>query len=268
MRLVQFVDRDKSRKVAVVSDDGKREFCIKHGAVGVINRNHFAHWGRMPDTADAKAYGEWAKGARAFGKAIWDPIDLTSRMTGIGVGVALVILTLDTMCCNLAANLVGPAYDFSSLWPKGISYRTGGLITATIAIVMMPWKILATTQGYIFTWLVGYSALLGPVAGILMVDYFFIRGTRLDSRELFDESGEYSYTGGWNIAAVVALAIGVLPNLPGFLHTAFPAVFPNVPAFFNTLYTYAWFVGLALASTVYGTWMKLRRSPGASMASA
>ncbi len=137
-----------------------------------------------------------------YGKAIWDPIDLTSRMTGIGVGLALVILTLDTMCCNLAANLVGPAYDFSSLWPKGISYRAGGMITATIAIVMMPWKILATTQGYIFTWLVGYSALLGPVAGILMVDYFLIRGTRLDPRELFDERGEYSYTGGWNIGAV------------------------------------------------------------------
>ncbi|CAG4892996.1 NCS1 family nucleobase:cation symporter-1 [Paraburkholderia saeva] len=198
-----------------------------------------------------------------YGKAIWDPIDLTSRMTGIGVGIALVILTLDTMCCNLAANLVGPAYDFSSLWPKGISYKTGGMITATIAIVMMPWKILATTQGYIFTWLVGYSALLGPVAGIMMVDYFLIRGTRLDHHELFDENGEYAYTGGWNIAAVVALVTGVLPNLPGFLHTAFPAAFPNVPEMFNTLYTYAWFVGLALAAIVYGVWMKLgkRASP-------
>ncbi|WP_233808039.1 NCS1 family nucleobase:cation symporter-1 [Paraburkholderia sp. HP33-1] len=203
-----------------------------------------------------------------YGNAIWDPIDLTSRMTGIGVGVALIILTLDTMGCNLAANLVGPAYDFSSLWPKRVSYRTGGLMTASLAIVMMPWKILATTQGYIFVWLVGYSALLGPVAGIMMVDYFFIRGTRLNQRELFDENGEYSYTGGWNMAAVVALAIGVLPNLPGFLHTAFPASFPNVPAFLNTLYTYAWFVGLVLASIVYGTWMKLRRSAGASMANA
>jgi NCS1 family nucleobase:cation symporter-1 len=203
-----------------------------------------------------------------YGKAIWDPIDLTSRMTGIGVGVALIILTLDTMSCNLAANLVGPAYDFSSLWPKGISYRVGGMITAFIAIVMMPWKILATTQGYIFTWLVGYSALLGPVAGILMVDYFLIRGTRLNTRELFNENGEYSYTGGWNIAAVVALLVGVLPNLPGFLHTAFPASFPNVPAFFNTLYTYAWFVGLALASIVYGAWMKMGKRPTARIASA
>src|SRR5260370_4649496 len=156
-------------------------------------------------------------------------------MTGTGVGIALWILTLATMCCNLAANLVGPAYDFSSLWPKGITYRVGGMITATIAIVMMPWKILATTQGYIFTWLVGYSALLGPVAGILMVDYFLIRGTRLDARELFDEKGEYSYAGGWNIAAVVALLIGVLPNPPPFLPTHFPATFPNVPATFNTL---------------------------------
>lgn len=203
-----------------------------------------------------------------YGKAIWDPIDLTSRMTGIGVGVALIILTLDTMSCNLAANLVGPAYDFSSLWPKGITYRVGGMITACIAIVMMPWKILATTQGYIFTWLVGYSALLGPVAGILMVDYFLIRRTRLDTRELFNENGEYSYTGGWNMAAVVAMLVGVLPNLPGFLHTAFPASFPNVPDFFNTIYTYAWFVGLALASIVYGAWMKLGKSPSPRIARA
>ncbi|MGF6602598.1 NCS1 family nucleobase:cation symporter-1 [Paraburkholderia sp. GAS448] len=203
-----------------------------------------------------------------YGQAIWDPIDLTSRMTGIGVGIALIILTLDTMCCNLAANLVGPAYDFSSLWPKGISYKAGGMITATIAIVMMPWKILATTHGYIFTWLVGYSALLGPVAGIMMVDYFLIRGTRLDHRELFDENGEYAYTGGWNIAAVVALAIGVLPNLPGFLNTAFPAAFPNVPDVFKTLYTYAWFVGLALAAVVYGVWMKLDKSASPRIARA
>lgn len=203
-----------------------------------------------------------------YGKAIWDPIDLTSRMEGIGVGIALVILTLDTMCCNLAANLVGPAYDFSSLWPKGISYKAGGLITTTLAIVMMPWKILATTQGYIFTWLVGYSALLGPVAGILMVDYFLIRGTRLDPDQLFEENGEYAYTNGWNRAAVIALLAGVLPNLPGFLNIAFPSAFPSVPDAFKALYTYAWFVGLAIAALVYGVLMKLGKSRRPSIASA
>ena len=120
------------------------------------------------------------------------------------------------------------------------------MITATIAIVMMPWKILETTQGYIFTWLIGYSALLGPVAGILIVDYYLIRGTRLDTRELFDEHGEYSYTRrlehrprssrSWSACCRIC---------PGFLNAAFPASFPNVPAIFKTLYTYAWFVGLA-----------------------
>ena len=99
----------------------------------------------------------------------------------------------------------------------------------------------------------------------MMVDYFFIRGTRLDSRELFDENGEYSYSNGWNMAAVGALVVGVLPNLPGFLHTAFPASFAGVPAVFNTIYTYAWFVGLVLAAVVYGCWMKLRGSPRAGM---
>ncbi|WP_321935935.1 NCS1 family nucleobase:cation symporter-1 [Paraburkholderia sp. J8-2] len=203
-----------------------------------------------------------------YGKAIWDPIDLTSRMEGVGVGIALVILTLDTMCCNLAANLVGPAYDFSSLWPKAISYKAGGLITAGIAIVMMPWKILATTQGYIFTWLVGYSALLGPVAGILIVDYFLVRGTRLNTAELFEENGEYAYSNGWNMAAVIALVLGVLPNLPGFLNTAFPNAFPSVPDAFKSIYTYAWFVGLAIAAIVYGVMMKLGKSRRPSVASA
>ncbi|QGZ58935.1 NCS1 family nucleobase:cation symporter-1 [Paraburkholderia acidiphila] len=203
-----------------------------------------------------------------YGKAIWDPIDLTSRMEGVGVGIALVILTLDTMCCNLAANLVGPAYDFSSLWPKAISYKAGGLITAGLAIVMMPWKILATTQGYIFTWLVGYSALLGPVAGILIVDYFLVRGTRLNTAELFEENGEYTYSNGWNMAAVIALVLGVLPNLPGFLNTAFPGVFASVPDAFKSIYTYAWFVGLAIAAIVYGVMMKLGKSRRPSVASA
>ncbi|ADG20210.1 NCS1 family nucleobase:cation symporter-1 [Paraburkholderia atlantica] len=203
-----------------------------------------------------------------YGKAIWDPIDLTSRMEGVGVGIALVILTLDTMCCNLAANLVGPAYDFSSLWPKGISYKAGGLITAAIAIGMMPWKILATTQGYIFTWLVGYSALLGPVAGILIVDYFLIRRTRLDTAQLFEEDGEYAYSNGWNPAAVIALLAGVLPNLPGFLNIAFPNAFPGVPDAFKSIYTYAWFVGLAIAAVVYGALMKLGKSRRATVASA
>jgi nucleobase:cation symporter-1, NCS1 family len=191
-----------------------------------------------------------------YGKAIWDPVDLSSRMQGTAVLVALIILLIDTVSVNLAANLVGPAYDFSALSPSRISYRVGGYITASIAIVMMPWKILESTQGYIFTWLIGYSALLGPIAGILIIDYYFIRKTELHVAELYKQDGAYSYGNGWNTAAIVAFVAGVLPNIPGFLNAAFPASFPEVGETFKTLYTYAWFVGIAISALVYGAMMK------------
>lgn len=196
-----------------------------------------------------------------YGKAIWDPVDLASRMSGAGVALALVVLLIDTVSVNLAANLVGPAYDFSSLAPKRISYKAGGYITAVIAILMMPWKILETTQGYIFTWLVGYSALLGPIAGILIVDYYFVRKTELDVGQLYQDNGAYSYSGGWNMAAVAAFVIGVLPNIPGFLNAAFPASFANVGEGFKLVYTYAWFVGIAISALVYGIIMKSKTLP-------
>jgi nucleobase:cation symporter-1, NCS1 family len=196
-----------------------------------------------------------------YGKAIWDPVDLASRMTGAAVLIALIVLLIDTVSVNLAANLVGPAYDFSALAPKHVSYRAGGYITAGIALVMMPWKILETTQGYIFTWLIGYSALLGPIAGILIVDYYLIRKTELDVSQLYRDDGAYSYGSGWNMVAVIAFVAGVLPNIPGFMNAAFPASFPNVGELFKTLYTYAWFVGIAISAVVYGALMKGRAVP-------
>ena len=196
-----------------------------------------------------------------YGKAIWDPVDLASRMTGAAVLVALIVLLVDTVSVNLAANLVGPAYDFSALAPRRISYRTGGYMTAAIALVMMPWKILETTQGYIFTWLIGYSALLGPIAGILIIDYYLVRRTELDVDQLYRHDGIYSYGNGWNMVAIAAFAAGVLPNIPGFLNAAFPAAFPSVGAAFKILYTYAWFVGIAISALVYGVMMKRRASP-------
>jgi NCS1 family nucleobase:cation symporter-1 len=196
-----------------------------------------------------------------YGKAIWDPVDLASRMTGAAVLIALVILLIDTVSVNLAANLVGPAYDFSALAPGHISYRTGGYITASIAIVMMPWKLLESTQGYIFTWLIGYSALLGPIAGILIIDYYLIRKTQLNVEQLYRSDGQYSYGNGWNMAAIVAFVIGVVPNIPGFLNAAFPASFPGVADGFKTIYTYAWFVGIAISALVYGVMMKGKAAP-------
>ncbi|NQE62733.1 NCS1 family nucleobase:cation symporter-1 [Caulobacter sp. RHG1] len=193
-----------------------------------------------------------------FGKAVWDPVQLAGDIGGIAVVVGLLIISLDTVCCNIAANLVGPAYDFSALWPSKVSYRIGGWITAGIGVLIMPWKLLETTQGYIFTWLVGYSALLGPIAGILIVDYWLVRKAQLVVDDLYVREGAYAYRRGWNPAAIIALVLGVLPNLPGFLAAAAPHLFAGVGTFWTGLYTYAWFVGLAIAAAVYGVMMRGR----------
>jgi NCS1 family nucleobase:cation symporter-1 len=203
-----------------------------------------------------------------YGKALWDPVDLASRMSGAAVLIALVILLIDTVSVNLAANLVGPAYDFSALSPGRISYKTGGYITVAIAIAIMPWKILESTQGYIFTWLIGYSALLGPVAGILIVDYYLMRRTEISVDGLYEPAGEYSYRNGWNVVAVAAFVLGVLPNLPGFLNAAFPQAFPDVGGAFKTIYTYAWFVGLAIAAATYRVGMGIARPQAGARAAA
>ncbi|MGJ8663043.1 MAG: NCS1 family nucleobase:cation symporter-1 [Marinicella sp.] len=181
-----------------------------------------------------------------YGEAIWDPVVLAGKMGGIGVVVALAALVVATLTTNLAANVVAPAYGFSNLSPKNISFKMGGYITAAIGIAIFPWKLLETAGGYLFVWLIGYSALLGPIAGILIVDYFLVRKRELNADELFDHEGRY---GAWNWAGMTALIIGIAPNLPGFLHAA--DIVDGVPAVFDTLYSYAWFVGLALAGVVY-----------------
>ncbi len=196
-----------------------------------------------------------------YGHAIWDPVTLAGRFDGPLVLLGLIVISVDTVSCNIAANLVSSAYDFSSLWPARISYRTGGMITAAIAILIMPWKLLASTGGYIFVWLAGYSALLGPIAGILIADYWIVRRARIDVDALYRADGAYAYRGGWNPAALAAFAAGVLPNLPGFIATAAPRSIAVAPAWM-AIYTWAWFVGLFVALAVYAALMRL--SPAAA----
>ena len=184
-----------------------------------------------------------------FGEAIWDPVVLLGKMGGYSVVIALFVLAVATLTTNLAANVVAPANGFSNLAPTKISFRTGGLITAGIGIAIFPWKLLESTQGYIFTWLIGYSALLGPIAGILIADYFLVRRTRLHLGDLFRMGGRYAYYRGWNPIALGALALGVAPNVPGFLQAA--GFVEEIPAVFASLYTYAWFVGLLISGGLY-----------------
>ena len=186
-----------------------------------------------------------------FGKPIWDPVALLGRMGGAAVIVSLFALAVATLTTNLAANVVAPANGFSNIAPGRISFKTGGYITAGLGIAIFPWKLLETTHGYIFTWLIGYSALLGPIAGILIADYFLIRRTELNVQDLFRREGVYTYLRGWNPIALIALAAGVLPSVPGFLQAV--GAVKTVPAPLSSIYTYAWFVGLFISGTIYWT---------------
>ncbi len=184
-----------------------------------------------------------------YGEPIWNPVDLAGRMGGFAVIIALASLVIATLTTNLAANVVAPAYGFSNIAPSKISYKQGGYITAAIGIAIFPWRLVEDAGAYIFTWLVGYSALLGPIAGILIADYYLFRRMKLDVDALFQRDGIYQASNGWNWLGLGAFALGVLPNVAGFLHAA--GLVKSVPAIFDTIYIYAWFVGFIIAGGAY-----------------
>lgn len=184
-----------------------------------------------------------------FGETIWDPVVLLARFQNPWVlSLAMLALCLATLAANIAANVVGPANDFAQLWPRRISFRTGGLITGLVGILIQPWKLIADPSGYIFLWLVAYSSLLGAVGGILIADYYLIRRTQLDISQLYQKNTRYWYFGGVNPIAMVALAFGIAPCIPGFLGTI--RVLKVAPAWIS-LYHYAWFLSFALSLAAY-----------------
>jgi NCS1 family nucleobase:cation symporter-1 len=188
-----------------------------------------------------------------FGEAVWDPVQLIARIGSPGVVIAgaLVILAAQ-ITTNMAANVVSPANDFSSLAPRRISYVSGGLITAALGIAMMPWKLYADASAYIFTWLIGYSSLMGAVGGILIADYWILRERTLSLPDLFKVEGRYAYGSGTNYKAIVALVMAVVPVVPGFLRAATtPGGIVATPNLSDHLYTYAWFVTFGLSAAIY-----------------
>jgi nucleobase:cation symporter-1, NCS1 family len=183
-----------------------------------------------------------------YGSAIWDPVQLLSRFhSPLAVVISLLAILLATLNVNIGANVVSPANDFSNLWPRKISFRTGGVITCFMGVAMMPWKLLASYGTFIFGWLGGYAAFLGPVAGIMICDYFVIRRRVLIVDDLYLRGGIYEYSRGFNWLAVIALATGAGIALVGL-------VIPSL----RPLYDYSWFVGFAVSFGVYYALMRLR----------
>jgi nucleobase:cation symporter-1, NCS1 family len=192
-----------------------------------------------------------------FGKAIWDPVALVTKLTGdipALLILAMFVIAIAQISTNMAANVVSPSFDFSNLAPKYISFKTGGIITAVIGIISFPWLILETAGSYVFTWLVGYGSLLGAIGAVMIVDYWILRKRQLDLAELYKLDGRYSYSGGWNWRAIAAVFIGVIPVLPGFFKAAttpgFAGVFQD-PTFIESLYNYGLFFTFGVSALAY-----------------
>ena len=176
-----------------------------------------------------------------YGHPVWDPVRLVGMFASpLIVAVSMFTAIVATLAVNIAANVVSPANDFANAFPRLISFRTGGLITGLVAIAIQPWKLLADPSGYIFTWLLGYSGGLGSIAGVLITDYWLIRGRELRLEDLYLVDGAYRYGGGWHWRAIVATIGGCALAWGGLV----------VPPL-RPLYDYAWFVGFLVAGSVY-----------------
>ncbi len=192
-----------------------------------------------------------------FGEAIWDPVALITRIAGplpAVLIIAMILIAIAQISTNMAANVVSPSNDFSNLAPKYISFRTGGVITSILGVVSFPWVLFNNVGAYVFTWLVGYGSLLGAIGAVMIADYWIVRRRQLDVGDLYKMEGRYSYSGGWNWKAVLAVFIGVIPVVPGFLRAAtspnFSGAFEN-PTFIDTLYTYGLFFTFFVAGIAY-----------------
>ncbi|MBM4052047.1 MAG: NCS1 family nucleobase:cation symporter-1 [Planctomycetes bacterium] len=198
-------------------------------------------------------------------KSLWDPVVVLGHVTSADAppgldapliadaGTRWVVAVLSlfgvavaTIATNIAANVVSPANDFANLAPRRISFKMGGVITGVLGILIMPWKLLANPEAYIFDWLVGYGSLLGPIAGIMVVDYWLVRGKELDVPDLYRPQGRYR---GTNWVAIGALCAGVAPNIIGFLRSV--KMVGGGPDLWDHIYPYSWFIGFGVAGVVY-----------------
>ena len=176
-----------------------------------------------------------------FGAAIWDPVAVLSRLGNpFAVVVAMIALLLATLNVNVAANVVSPANDFSNLYPRRISFKMGGVITCLLGLLMQPWRLMANYGTYIIGWLVGYSGFLGPIAGVMIADYYIVRKKIILTEDLYARHTFYEFTSGFNWKAIGALAAGIVVALSGLEIKAL-----------SGLYHYAWFVGFGVSFAAY-----------------
>ena len=189
-----------------------------------------------------------------YGTAIWDPVELTRRFENpVVVTIGLVMAILATMSCNVAANVVSPSYDFANALPRWLNFRTAGLVTGVVGVVIQPWRLISDPSIYIFVWLSFYGGLLASVAGVLIAGYWLIDRTNLYLADLYLADGRYWYSAGWNWRGVVATLLGSLLAVGGAYSNPGAGPFPQdglIPIL-KPLYDYSWAVGLVVGFLTY-----------------
>lgn len=187
-----------------------------------------------------------------FGHLISNPIQLLGEIGGfLTMILAIVGISLATITTNIAANVVAPANALVNLSPSFFTFRKGALLTAVLGIVCQPWRLLKSSESFVYTWLLGYAALLGPIGGIVLADYYLVQRKKLSIKELYSlsPSGAYFYSGGYNLAALTALVLGILPVIPGFLQKI--GVLSSIPESFVVVYNNAWFFSFFSAGILH-----------------
>ncbi len=187
-----------------------------------------------------------------FSRYVWDPVEIFASSTNpIVVLIAILGILIAGVTTNTVVNLVAGGMAISSLSPKKIGFKGGALITALLGTLIIPWKLYGGFREYIFSWLVAYATILTPVLGIMLCDYFLIHRSTLNPANLYEKAGIYRFDKGINNRAIIALIIGILPSLPGFLFKMH--IFPQFPLknFFNAIYPYGFFIGFIISLVVY-----------------
>ncbi|KAB2630980.1 permease C29B12.14c [Pyrus ussuriensis x Pyrus communis] len=195
-----------------------------------------------------------------FGRVISSPIQLLGQIGGFTtIILAIVGVSLATLTTNIAANVVAPANALVNLSPSKFTFRSGAIVTALLGIAFQPWRLLKSSESFVYTWLVGYSALLGPIGGIILADYYLIRNTNLSLKDLYSTSafGDYYYSGGYNLAAMAALLVGILPVVPGFLQKV--GVLVSISDVYVIIYNNAWFFSFFSSGCFYWLLSRLTR---------